>query len=145
MKNTTLPVGGGPDRQSPVFVAKGEVVIYSVFSMHRRTDYYGDDAATFRPERWEEDGRHGWEYLPFNGGPRICLGRKLNAFFQGLDHKSNSSTEQYALTEASYTLVRLMQHFDAVENADPLLVEPVIENNLTMSHGQGVKIRMHPV
>ncbi|KNG89322.1 cytochrome P450 52A12 [Aspergillus nomiae NRRL 13137] len=145
VKNTTLPVGGGPDRQSPVFVAKGEVVIYSVFSMHRRTDYYGEDAETFRPERWEEDGRHGWEYLPFNGGPRICLGRKLDAYFQGLDHKIDTSTEQYALTEASYTLVRLMQHFDAVENADPLLVEPVIENNLTMSHGRGVKVRMHPI
>ncbi|KAB8211981.1 cytochrome P450 [Aspergillus parasiticus] len=127
VKDTSLPLGGGPDGRSPVFVAKGEVVIYSVFAMHRRSDYYGPDAETFRPERWEEDGRHGWEYLPFNGGPRICLG------------------QQYALTEASYTLVRLMQHFDALENADPLLVKPIIENNLTMSHGQGVKVRVHPV
>ena len=43
--------------------------------MHRRTDYYGPDADEFKPERWEVL-RPGWEYLPFNGGPRICIGRK---------------------------------------------------------------------
>jgi hypothetical protein len=42
--------------------------------MHRRKDIWGPDADDFRPERW--DGRRvGWEYLPFNGGPRICIGR----------------------------------------------------------------------
>lgn len=52
------------------------MVAYNVFAMHRRTDYWGQDACSFRPERWEENAKHGWEYLPFNGGPRICLGRK---------------------------------------------------------------------
>jgi len=53
------------------------MVSYNVFAMHRRTDLWGKDAKTFRPERWEENAKHGWEYLPFNGGPRICLGRKF--------------------------------------------------------------------
>ena len=49
--------------------------------MHRREDLYGEDAAEFKPERWLDDAdekglRVGWEYLPFNGGPRICIGRK---------------------------------------------------------------------
>lgn len=77
-KDTSLPVGGGPDRRSPVYVRKGTLVAYNVFTMHRRTDLWGKDARTFRPERWEENAKHGWEYLPFNGGPRICLGRKSN-------------------------------------------------------------------
>jgi cytochrome P450 len=55
------------------------MVAYNVFAMHRRTDLWGKDAKSFRPERWEENAKHGWEYLPFNGGPRICLGRKLTA------------------------------------------------------------------
>lgn len=76
-KDTSLPVGGGPDRTSPVYVKKGTIVTYSVYAMHRRTDLYGPDATSFRPERWEENARRGWDYLPFNGGPRICLGRKL--------------------------------------------------------------------
>ena len=76
VKDTTLPTGGGPDHKSPVFVKKGMRVAFPVWYMHRRTDIWGTDAHEFRPDRWEEDAKKGWEYLPFNGGPRICLGRK---------------------------------------------------------------------
>lgn len=75
-KDTLLPVGGGPDGSHPVFIPKGHIVAYSVYSMHRRKDFWGEDSHLFRPERWEENAKHGWDYLPFNGGPRICLGRK---------------------------------------------------------------------
>lgn len=43
--------------------------------MHHREDFYGPDAHIYRPERWI-DLRRGWEYLPFNGGPRICVGQQ---------------------------------------------------------------------
>ncbi|GES57063.1 cytochrome P450 alkane hydroxylase [Aspergillus terreus] len=82
-KDTVLPVGGGPDGQSPAFVPRGSMIVYDVYNMHHRQDLYGPDADEFRPERWEHL-RPRWEYLPFNGGPRICLG------------------QQYALTEAGY-------------------------------------------
>lgn len=75
-KDTSLPVGGGPDRKSPIYVKKGMIVAYSVYAMHRRTDFYGPDAHLFRPERWQ-NARRSWDYLPFNGGPRICLGREF--------------------------------------------------------------------
>ena len=77
---TTLPLGGGPDGQSPVLVREGMPVAYSVYHMHRRKDFYGPDAGTFRPERWEgpELTDIKWGYLPFNGGPRLCLGSKLS-------------------------------------------------------------------
>ena len=77
--DTTIPLGGGPDGRSPVFIPKGGVVAWSVYAMHRRKDYYGEDADEFKPERWlgEKGLRPGWEYLPFNGGPRICLGREF--------------------------------------------------------------------
>ena len=45
--------------------------------MHRRKDIYGADAEEFNPERWETV-RPGWSFLPFSGGPRMCLGRKSN-------------------------------------------------------------------
>ncbi len=64
--DTVLPRGGGPDGQSPILVPKKEVVIWSVYSMHRCEDFYGEDAEEFKPERWET-ARPGWEYLPFNG------------------------------------------------------------------------------
>jgi cytochrome P450 len=87
VKTTILPTGGGPDRQSPVLIPEGSAVAYSVYSMHRRPDLYGMDAEIFRPERWEEDmplyhnsTNAKWGYLPFNGGPRICLGSMSCSF-----------------------------------------------------------------
>jgi cytochrome P450 len=74
--DTILPVGGGADGRSPIFVKKGTPVFYNLYAMHRRPDIYGNDAEEFVPERWE-GLRPGWGFLPFNGGPRICLGRKL--------------------------------------------------------------------
>ncbi|MCJ1292478.1 hypothetical protein MMC34_004029 [Xylographa carneopallida] len=123
VRDTTLPRGGGPDGMSKIFVRKDEQVDYSVHVMHHRRDLWGEDVEEFRPERWV--GRKpGWEYLPFNGGPRICLG------------------QQFALTEASYVTVRLLQRFDALHNWDP---EPVTKHNLTLTScsGTGVKVRLH--
>ena len=76
---TVLPRGGGPDGLSPMLVREGMPVAYSVYHMQRREDLYGPDAASFRPERWEgsELVDIKWAYLPFNGGPRMCLGSKL--------------------------------------------------------------------
>ncbi|PGH21354.1 hypothetical protein AJ80_03271 [Polytolypa hystricis UAMH7299] len=119
VRDTVLPIGGGPDGKSQLFVPKGTVVSYNVYAMQRRTDLYGPDAAEFRPERWEKL-RPGWEYLPFNGGPRICLG------------------QQYALAEASYTTIRLMQHFRTIESRDP---EPWTEwLTITCASANGAKV-----
>lgn len=79
MKDTVLPTGGGPDEKSPIFVPKGTPCQYSVWTMHRREDFYGKDALEYKPERWEKL-RTGWEYLPFNGGPRICIGKYRKCF-----------------------------------------------------------------
>ena len=53
-------------------------VAYSAYHIQRRTDLYGPDSLAFRPERWDgsELSNIGWGYLPFNGGPRLCLGSK---------------------------------------------------------------------
>ena len=78
VKDTTLPIGGGPDGKSKIFIKKDEQVDYSVHVLHHRKDLWGPDADEFKPERWV--GRKpGWEYLPFNGGPRICLGRESSS------------------------------------------------------------------
>lgn len=64
--DTVLPCGGGPDGQSPLLIPAKQNVVWSLYSMHRRKDYYGEDAEEFKPERWETL-RPIWEYLPFNG------------------------------------------------------------------------------
>lgn len=98
MKPLALPVGGGPDGQSPILIRKGEDVIYSLYSMHRRTDLYGSDAETFRPERWENKQLNNVEnsfgYLPFHGGPRVCPGRKST--FRLFTNKSDNLYRRFS-------------------------------------------------
>ena len=57
--DTVLPLGGGEDGKSPLFVPKGNIVQYSVYALHRRQDIYGKDAEEFKPERWKII-RPGW-------------------------------------------------------------------------------------
>lgn len=104
VRDTILPVGGGPDLSQPIFVSEGTNVAYSIYALHRRPDLYGMDAEIFRPERWaeapivsNETGYGEWGYLPFNGGPRKCLGMDL------------------ALTEAAYCIVKILRAFPGIK------------------------------
>lgn len=60
VQDTVLPLGGGPNGKSPVFIKKGQLVAYHVYAMHRRKDFYGTDAEQFNPDRWETL-RPSWE------------------------------------------------------------------------------------
>ena len=99
VQDTVLPLGGGEDGKSPALIKKGQLLAWSSYSMHRREDLFGEDAAEFKPQRWldDEDGqgskglRVGWEYLPFNGGPRICIGRESLSFLVCLSQRRRRS------------------------------------------------------
>ncbi|KAK2733587.1 hypothetical protein FQN57_002087 [Myotisia sp. PD_48] len=122
---TTLPRGGGPDGKSKVLVTKDMNVLYSVWSLHRtETGVFGQDPHLFNPSRWATI-RPGWNYLPFNGGPRICLG------------------QQYALTEASYVIIRILQKFKDIQNSDPNL-EFIEDMRLTLSVHGGALVTLYP-
>lgn len=66
--------------------------------MHSDPELWGPDADSFDPERWE-GRKHGFNYLPFNAGPRICIG------------------QQFALAEVAYATVRILQHFDGLDGS----------------------------
>ncbi|KAH6603956.1 cytochrome p450 52a12 [Trichoderma cornu-damae] len=120
--DTTLPTGGGVDGQSPIYIRKGQDVSYAVYIMHRRKDIWGPDAEIFKPERWETR-RPGWDYLPFNGGPRICIG------------------QQFALTEVGYVVIRMMQRIDSIDGSQ---VGPIMHGlTLTNCPGEGVNVKLH--
>lgn len=127
--DTTLPRGGGPDEQSPVFVPKGTVVSFSIFDTHRIPDFWGPDFEDFRPDRWSQSrpNSHPWDFLPFNGGPRICLG------------------QQYALTEAAYTIVRLLQSYkDVTAMPGSVSKNPKLKTGLSMSLAEGIHVKLTP-
>ncbi|KAJ4416575.1 hypothetical protein N0V85_002237 [Neurospora sp. IMI 360204] len=125
VKDTVLPRGGGPDGKQPILVPKGQVVRWSLYSLHRRKDIFGEDADEFRPERWDENLRVGWEYIPFSGGPRICLG------------------QQFALTQIEYALFKFFRAFKSIEPRDtdgPLL----LRTNLTVTFANGCLVSATP-
>jgi cytochrome P450 len=107
-RDTVLPVGGGPDGTEPIAVKKGYLVSYCPYLMHRRKDIWGEDADEFRPERWIER-KSGWEFIPFNGGPRICIGRMLSLFlcaqYSALWHSHFGG--ESTLTTGSYRTIRI--------------------------------------
>ncbi len=75
-------------------VALGTQLVVSPWVMHRDLRWF-DDPARFRPERWLEADPHPWPrmaYLPFGGGPRVCIGK------------------HFAMLEAVLVLATLVQH-----------------------------------
>jgi cytochrome P450 len=69
----TLPDG--------TFLPEKSVVLWSLWSMNRSKLTWGNDAETFKPDRWLANGRlvtkSTAEFPVFNGGPRTCLGKKM--------------------------------------------------------------------
>lgn len=118
-EDTILPIGGGKDGQSPIFIRKGCVVRWSYYSLHRNKEYWGEDAEEFRPERWENI-RPTWEYIPFNGGPRICPG------------------QQFAITQISLVLFKMLRAFEKIEARDN---KPILQRaSTTISLPNGVHV-----
>lgn len=83
LQDTTLP---GRPGQPDIAVLEGDVVVYSTLAMQRRRDLYPEkaadgsefpDPAVFCPERWDGWTPRAWTYVPFNGGPRICVGQNF--------------------------------------------------------------------
>ena len=79
LEDVVLPCGGGPSGTKPVFLRKGGRVIICLYAMQHRCDIWGHDPDVFRPERWE-DRKTGYEFMPFGGGPRKCIGRESGPF-----------------------------------------------------------------
>jgi cytochrome P450 len=70
---TTLPDG--------TFLPKHSVVVWCIWAINRSKLIWDEDADSFQPERWLEDGKlitkSAYEFPVFNGGPRTCLGKKM--------------------------------------------------------------------
>lgn len=122
-QDTVLPLGGGLDGKAPILVQKGTIVSTNLYALHRNKGYWGEDANSFRPERWVT-ARPTWEYIPFSGGPRIC------------------PAQQLVLTEAGYVIYRFVRTFKRLESRDP---EPWTESlRLSVGNKNGVKVGLIP-
>ncbi|HYD98602.1 MAG TPA: cytochrome P450, partial [Alphaproteobacteria bacterium] len=112
------------DTLGGVALAPGDTVMVSPYVIHRNAAYWPNPEG-FDPDRFDpaQAGRHRPAYLPFGGGPRVCLGNRL------------------AMMEAPLVMARVAQRFrlDLVpgQHIDP---EPMI----TLRPRNGVRVRLTP-
>jgi cytochrome P450 len=68
-----------PMRFGPWELPAGVHIAPSIYLMHRRPDLYPEPLA-FRPERFLDDPPGTYEWIPFGGGVRRCLGASFALF-----------------------------------------------------------------
>ncbi|EXL51061.1 cytochrome P450 oxidoreductase [Fusarium oxysporum f. sp. radicis-lycopersici 26381] len=122
-QETILPDG--------TFLPKGAVVLWCAWAMGRSHTTWGPDADEFRPERWLTTSpsgdvtvmqRSAAEFPVFNGGPRVCLGKKM------------------AQLVAVQTLARLVPLFDFKPAFEG---ERVSKSSLTLPMEGGLPVYVH--
>ena len=87
-------------------VEAGTMAVVSFYAMHRDPELW-DDPLTFDPDRFlpeRSKGRSRWQFLPFGGGPRSCVG----------DH--------FAMLEATLALATIVRaaRIDSLDDDFPL-------------------------
>jgi cytochrome P450 len=94
-------------------------VLMSILLIHHREDLYPDPFA-FRPERWEDRKPGTYEWIPFGGGIRRCLGAAL------------------AMAEQRVVLETMARRLDlAAADPEP---ERALHRNVTMIPSRGAQV-----
>jgi cytochrome P450 len=108
-----------PWRLGPYAVPAGTPVTISILLLHHREDVYPDPFA-FRPERWLGRKPGTYEWIPFGGGIRRCLGAAL------------------AMAEQRVVLDAMVRRLDLeAEDPDP---ERAVHRNVTMIPSRGARV-----
>jgi cytochrome P450 len=108
-----------PWRLGDYAVEAGTPVSMSILLLHHREDLYPDPFA-FRPERWLTHKPGTYEWIPFGGGIRRCLGAAL------------------AMAEQRVVLEAMTRRLD-LEAAEPE-PERAVHRNVTMIPSRGARV-----
>lgn len=108
-----------PWRLGEYAVPADSPVLMSILLLHHREDLYPDPFA-FRPERWDDRRPGTYDWIPFGGGRRRCLGAAL------------------AMAEQRVVLETMARRLD-LEAADPE-PERALHRNVTMIPSRGATV-----
>jgi cytochrome P450 len=115
----------GPDDLAGTKVAKGELVIFCPYAIHRLPELW-PDPEVFRPERFaagHEQQRNKFAYLPFSAGPRTCIGNS------------------FAMIESQIIMGTLLSRFRArLADPSPITAQP----RVTLRTSRPVVLRLDP-
>ena len=118
----------GPDDLGGTKVAKGDLVIFCPYAIHRLPELWPDPEA-FRPERFEagrEEQKNKFAYLPFSAGPRTCIGNS------------------FAMIESQIIVGTLLSRF-RVRLADPTPIIPKPRVTLRTSRPVILRLELAPL
>lgn len=105
-------------------IPQGSVVVFSRYSLHRHAQFW-KNAQQFDPQRFlpdhEENKRSSYAYVPFGGGPRVCIGVHL------------------AMMELVVVLALLARRFNGILDKSN---RHEMAANLTMTPKHGVLVRL---
>jgi cytochrome P450 len=104
------------------FIPAGTTIFISPWVTHRDPRWF-DDPLMFKPERWSNDLAKRlprFAFMPFGGGPRICIGNR------------------FAMMEAVLILATIAQHYRLEANAHPR-IEPFASITLRPKGGVWAK------
>jgi cytochrome P450 len=118
----------GPDDLAGTKVARGDLVIFCPYAIHRLPELWSDPEA-FHPERFEagrEEQKNKFAYLPFSAGPRTCIGNS------------------FAMIESQIIMGTLLARFRA-RLADPAPITPRPRVTLRTSRPVGLRLERAPL
>jgi cytochrome P450 len=108
-----------PWRLGDYGVEPGTAIAMSILLVHHREDVY-PDPFSFRPERWLDRKPGTYDWIPFGGGIRRCLGAAL------------------AMAEQRVVLTAMARRLDLV--ADRPAPERAMHRNVTMIPARGARV-----
>ncbi|XP_070568050.1 cytochrome P450 3A13-like isoform X2 [Ptychodera flava] len=109
-----------------VFVPKGMNIHVPIWAIHHDRKIY-PNPEKFDPDRFspEERGKyHQYSWLPFGGGPRICIGMRM------------------AMLEAKYSLVEILQRYQ-IETCAETEIPPEVGKKGLLSPVNGMKLKLN--
>jgi hypothetical protein len=108
-----LPTGGEPKGQDPPYILKGQIVVYNVYAMHRDSGLWVPMRTSFVLRGGRILSLVGNMYRSAEGQEFVWDVSAVVVIDSGID--ADCLSEQLALTEAGYTMVRLLQTFERME------------------------------
>ncbi len=112
------------DEAAGVPIPAGAMIALSIYGTHHSAALW-DDPEAFRPERFSKDNkaqRHPYAYLPFGGGPRLCIGNN------------------FALMEMQLILVHMLRSFDMELMPGQEIVPQAL---ITLRPRNGMRMQLH--
>ena len=112
------------DHIGPYAFPADSYMLISPYTLHRRPEYW-DEPEVFNPDRFSEENskdRPTYAYLPFGGGPRLCIGNN------------------FALMEMQLVLAVLLRDFEVELLSPDQVVEP--EPMVTLRPKGGIRLRV---